>query len=93
MCDSEANDRAPVRTRLDWGPFLSKVTRSILGISKTTELVLLAAADLMKRLSRRLETDGGRARPDLEKRFGEGTRDIVEEASWESFPASDAPPR
>jgi len=35
--------------------------------------------------------DAAARRPDLEQKFGDGTRDIVEEAAWESFPASDPP--
>jgi hypothetical protein len=40
-------------------------------------------------LARRLGK--GKSVPQLEMRFGDGTRDIVDQASWESFPASDPP--
>jgi hypothetical protein len=36
-------------------------------------------------------SDARSARPDQEPRFGDGERDLVDEASWESFPASDPP--
>jgi uncharacterized membrane protein len=41
--------------------------------------------------SRRHEPAGALRRPDQERKWGNGTRDMVEEASWESFPASDPP--
>ena len=43
-------------------------------------------------LARRRAREGVESsrRPDLERRF-DGARDIVEEGSWESFPASDPP--
>jgi hypothetical protein len=66
----------------------------------TAGVVLLAAGSLlgywgMTGVCSLLEVTGLRRaadlRPDLDRRFGSGTRDMVEEASWESFPASDPP--
>lgn len=37
------------------------------------------------------EAKAGEQNTPLNKKWGDGTRDVVEEASWESFPASDPP--
>jgi hypothetical protein len=70
---------------------LVQFAKAMLGLSTAMEVVLSSLAVFVRDLGQHLAAEA-RVRPDLEKRFGEGTRDIVEEASWESFPASDAPP-
>jgi hypothetical protein len=71
---------------------LFRFAKSMLGLSAGVETLLLGLVVFLRELGENVSAEGGARRPDLEKRFGEGTRDIVEEASWESFPASDAPP-
>ena len=52
--------------------------------------MLIGGSGLLAR-ARRGKAGEPIARPDEEARFGEDSRDLVEEASWESFPASDPP--
>ena len=53
--------------------------------------VLLASGSRMVAGAQRARGCESIQRPAERQRFGDKTRDLVEEASWESFPASDPP--
>jgi hypothetical protein len=90
------NDRAERTRKLEdrlLRPLPVQFARAAISLPASVTLVLSGLVQFMRKLMEARGAPARATRPDLEKRFGDGTRDEVEEASWESFPASDAPAR
>jgi hypothetical protein len=87
-----------------WASTAGGIALAVFGMRRRSLILISLAAVLIKRgisghsrLYSRLATRkdlrvrSRDAQHDRERRYGSGERDIVDEASWESFPASDAP--